>query len=180
MAQDLTAKVITGKVRFCYAHVFEPSVMEGSTTEKYSVSIVIDKDDKYTLGEIDRAVKNALRLGEGKLKGKTGKIYESAIKMPLRNGDEQRPDDDAYAGKMFVTANSTNRPGVVDANLNKIIDKDEFYSGCYGRASLTFYAYDFQGTKGIAVGLNNVQKLEDGERLSGGSSPESDFGDDLA
>jgi hypothetical protein len=69
---------------------------------------------------------------------------------------------------------------VVDASLNPIITADEFYSGCYGRASISFYAYNTSGNKGIAAGLNNIQKLEDGERLAGGSSAEEDFGDDLA
>lgn len=180
MAENLSTKVITGKVRFCYAHVFEPYAMEGSNVEKYSVSVVIDKDDEFTLNAIQRAIDNAKVLGESKLKGKNGKINEASIKMPLRDGDEQRPDDEAYAGKMFVTANSTNKPGIVDADLNKLMDKEEFYSGCYGRASLSFYAFDSAGNKGIAVGLNNLQKLEDGERLSGGASAENDFGDELA
>ena len=81
---------------------------------------------------------------------------------------------------MFLNAKSSRKPGVVDADLNAILDKEEFYSGCYGRASLNFYAYDYQGTKGIGVGLNNLQKLEDGERLGGDfSTAEEDFGDDL-
>lgn len=77
---------------------------------------------------------------------------------------------------MFVNANSDNRPGIVDINLNPIIEKEDFYSGCYGRASINFYAFNTNGNKGVACGLNNLQKLADGERLSGGSSAEEDFG----
>ena len=99
------------------------------------------------------------------------------MKTPLRDGDDEREDDEAYAGAMFVNANSSNKPGLVDADLNPILDKSEFYSGCYGRASINFYAYDSNGSKGIACGLNNLQKFEDGERLAGGgSTAEEDFG----
>jgi hypothetical protein len=59
--------------------------------------------------------------------------------------------------------------------MNAIIDPSEFYSGCFGRASVTFYPYNASGSKGIACGLNNIQKLEDGERLGGGSSAATDF-----
>jgi hypothetical protein len=63
----------------------------------------------------------------------------------------------------------------VNVNRESLFDQSEFYSGCYGRASLTFYPYNAKGSKGIACGLNNLQKLEDGEKLGGGSSAASDF-----
>ena len=99
--------------------------------------------------------------------------------MPLRDGDEERSDDPAFEGMMFINANSTRKPAIVDKDLNAIMSKDEFYSGCYGRASINFYAYNVQ-SKGIAAGLNNLQKLEDGEPLAGGSTPDEDFGGDNA
>jgi hypothetical protein len=171
-------KVITGKVRFSYVHVFEPQAAEGSDKEKYSVSIIIPKEDKKTLDKIDKAIELALENGKAKFGGKIPK----GLKMPLRDGDEER-DDEAYAGSMFLSANSMIKPGIVDENLDPIMDKDEFYSGCYGRASINFYAFNVGGNKGIACGLNNLQKLEDGERLGGSiSSAQDDFGstdDDL-
>lgn len=171
-------KVITGKVRFSYAHVFEPQAAEGSDKEKYSVSIIIPKEDKKTLAKIDKAIELALENGKAKFGGKIPK----GLKMPLRDGDEER-DDEVYAGSMFLSANSNTKPGIVDENLDPIMDKNEFYSGCYGRASINFYAFNVGGNKGIACGLNNLQKLEDGERLGGSiSSAEDDFGsadDDL-
>ena len=87
----------------------------------------------------------------------------------------ERPDDPAYANAYFVNANSTTAPGVVDANRNEILDKSEVYSGCYGRASISFYAFNANGNKGIACGLNNLQKIKDGEPLGGRASAESDF-----
>lgn len=169
----MKTKVVTGKVRFSYLHVFEPKAIEDGQTPKFSANILIDKKDKKTLKKIEAAIDAAKEDGKGKLGGKIPK----KLKTPLRDGDEEREDDPTYEGMMFIAANSTRRPGVVDEELNKIIDPDEFYSGCYGRASINFYAYNTGGNKGIAAGLNNLQKLEDGERLSGGTTAEDDFGD---
>lgn len=170
-----TTKVITGKVRFSYAHVFEPSAIEEGQEKKYSVSIIIQKKDTKTLNKIKEAIKAAAEEGKAKFGGTVPKNY----KNPLRDGDEEREDDENYAGCMFINANSTRKPGLVDEDLNPIMDKDDFYSGCYGRASVNFYAFNVSGNKGVACGLNNLQKLEDGERLGGGaSSAEDDFGAD--
>ena len=158
-------KVITGKVRFSYAQVFEPKAMNESSTPKYSISLIIPKNDKKTLDKIKAAIESAIE--EGKTSKWGGKVPKN-LKTPLRDGNEEREDDEAYAEAMFVNANSSNKPGLVDEDLNPILDKSEFYSGCYGRASINFYAYDSNGSKGIACGLNNLQKLEDGERLAGG------------
>ena len=164
------AKVITGRVRFSYANVFEPTAIEEGQTPKYNISILIDKSDKKTIAAIEEAKE------EGKKKW--GGTIPKKLKLPLRDGDEEREEDEAYQGHFFINANSTKKPGIVDADLNPIMDKDEFYSGCYGRASINFYPFDAAGNKGIAVGLNNLQKTEDGERLAGGSSAEDDFGSD--
>lgn len=167
-----TTKVVTGKVRFSYANVWEPRAMEGSDRAKYSVSILIPKTDSATLSRVKEAIATALKEGIAKLGGKIPPMW----KNPLRDGDTERQDNPEYAGHMFVNANSDNRPGIVDVNLNPIIEKEDFYSGCYGRASINFYAFNTNGNKGVACGLNNLQKLADGERLSGGSSAEEDFG----
>lgn len=173
-------KVITGKnMRFSYAHVFEPSAIVEGADPKYSVSIIIPKSDKATIKKIKEAIAVALEDGkEKKFGGKIPKIY----KNPLRDGDEEREDDENYANSYFVNANSARKPGLVDADVNPILDREDFYSGCYGRASLNFYAFSVSGNKGVACGLNNLQKLEEGERLGGSAaSAESDFGegDDL-
>lgn len=180
MATNST-KVITGMVRFSYAHVFEPVAAQEGAAPKYGVSIIIPKSDTKTIKKIEDAIEAAKQAGIATFGGKIPK----KIKLPLRDGDEEK-DDEVYLGNMFLNANSNGKPGIVDANLDPIIDREEFYSGCYGRASLNFYAFNVSGNMGIAVGLNNLQKLKDGERLSGGSSAEDDFGgeefedDDLA
>ena len=174
----METKVVTGKVRFCYANVFEPTAMADGDTPKYNVCVLIPKSDTKTLEKIKQAIEAAKQAGKAKLADKNGKI-PSTIKLPLRDGDEERGDDPAYEGMYFINVNSTRKPSVVDKNLNPIMSKDEFYSGCYGRVSINFYAYNVQ-SKGIAAGLGNLQKLEDGEPLAGGSSADEDFGGDNA
>lgn len=168
-------KVVTGKVRFSYAHVFEAVTIGEGTDKKYSVAILIPKKDKATLAKINAAVEAAKEEGKGKWGGKIPKV----LKTPLRDGDAEKEDDDNYAGMMFLNASSKRRPEVVDQDLNEILDKEEFYSGCWGRASINFYAFDVNGNRGIAAGLNNIQKLEDDEKLGGGASSASeDFGNE--
>lgn len=167
-------RVVTGVVRFSYAHVFEPQAMDENSTPKYSVCILIPKSDEKTIAKIKSAIEAAKVRDKAKLADKNGRI-PSTIKLPLRDGDDERSDDESFAGMYFINANTTRKPGIVDRDLNPILDRDEFYSGCYGRASLNFYGYNVQ-SKGIACGLQNLQKLKDGEPLAGGSSAESDFG----
>ena len=173
---EQTTKVVTGKVRFSYVAVFQPKAMDEKSEPKYSVSIIIPKSDKATLDRINKAIEAAKVAGKAKLADKTGKIPAN-IKVPLRDGDTDRPDDEAYADSFFINASSNRRPGVVDAQLNEIITPEDFYSGCYGRASINFYAFNTNGNKGIACGLNNLQKLRDGEPLGGKSRAEDDFAD---
>ena len=163
-------KIITGKVRFSYANVWEPKSINGSEP-KYSVSIIISKADVETLKKIKVAIVEAKKEGIAKF---GDKIFDN-LKTPLRDGDVDRPEDEAYAGNYFINANSIIKPGIVNKSVQAIIDQSEFYSGCFGRASIVFYAYNAEGNVGIACGLQNLQKLEDGEMLSGHSSAEEDF-----
>lgn len=165
-------RVITGEVRLSYANLFEAKSIQGSKP-KYSVSLIIPKSDKATLAKIEAAIDAAIEAGTAKFGGK--RPNKAALKLPLRDGDTER-DDEAYANSMFVNANSTTPPQVVDESLAPILDRSQVYSGCYGRASITFYAFNTNGNKGIACGLGNVQKLRDGEPLGGGHiSAEEDF-----
>ena len=171
----MSTKVITGKVRFSYCHVFEPAAISEGQEPKYSVSIIIPKSDKVTLDKINKAIEEAKQEGKTKFGGK----IPGVLKLPLRDGDVERPDDEAYANSYFLNASSSVQPGIVDENRDEIMIKTEFYSGCYGRASINFYAFNTSGNKGIAVGLNNLQKIEDGEPLGGvRASAQDDFADD--
>ncbi|MFU0800232.1 MAG: DUF2815 domain-containing protein [Xylanivirga thermophila] len=173
-------KVITGpETRWSYANVWEAKSINGGTP-KFSVSLIIPKSDARTLDKIKAAIEAAYKEGEGKLKGNSKTVPPlSSIKQPLRDGDVERPDDEAYANSYFVNANSATAPGIVDSNLDPILDRSEVYSGVYGRASINFYAFNSNGNKGIACGLNNLQKIRDGESLGGKSRAEDDFATDV-
>ena len=163
-------KVVTGKVRFSYANVFQPKAAVEGGVPKYSVSIIIPKSDKETVAKLQKAFDDCKASNAAFFGGAVPKN----LKGGLRDGDEEK-DDPAYANSYFINANSAKRPAVIDADRNLIMDPNEFYSGCYGRVSVTFYPYNAQGSKGIACGLNNLMKLEDGEKLGGVSSAAADF-----
>lgn len=172
MANVNKTKVITGKnTRLSYFHGWEPTSINGGP-ERYSVSVLIPKDDTETVEAINKAIDAAIEEGIAKFGGK--KPNKAAIKLPLRDGDTER-EDEAYAGYWFVNANSKTAPQIVDRAVKPILDRDEVYSGCYARVSLNFYAFNSNGNKGIACGLGNIQKIRDGEPLGGRSSAADDF-----
>lgn len=168
--------VITGPdARWSYANIWEAKSINGGAP-KFSVSLIIPKSDTKTVEKIKVAIEAAYKEGESKLKGNGRSVPAlSAIKNPLRDGDTERPDDEAYANSYFINANSATAPGIVDANCSPILERSEVYSGVYGRASISFYAFNSNGNKGIACGLNNLQKIRDGEPLGGRTRAEDDF-----
>lgn len=167
-------KVVTGEVRFSYLNVFEPKSIDGNEA-KYSVSLLIPKTDTATLIKIEAAIEAAKQAGIGKFGGK----IPANLKLPLRDGDVDREDDETYAGHYFINASCKTKPGLIFKNGHKIEDSTELYSGCYGRASVNFYAFNTNGNRGIACGLNNLQKLRDGDALGGRSRAEDDFADSI-
>ena len=173
------AKVITGVCRLSYANIWQAKSINGGAP-KYSASVLIPKSDTRTVAKVKAAIQAAYEEGEGKLKG-NGKTAPSlaSLKTPLRDGDTERPDDEAYAGHWFINANSNTAPGVVDANREPIYDTSEIYSGVYARVSLSFYAFNSNGNRGIACALQNIQKVRDGEALGGKSKAEDDFNDNF-
>lgn len=168
--QPASTKVVTGKVRLSYVSVFEVN-----DKGKYSTAILIPKSDKATIDKIKAAIE-AVKVDPKSATNWGGKFLAS-FKTPLRDGDTDRDveKNPEYKGHYFLNCNSGQKPGVVDAQLNPVMDKSEVYSGCYARVSLNLYAFNVDGNKGIAAGLNNVQKLAEGEPLSGRSRAEDDF-----
>ena len=172
-------KVITGvKTRWSYANVWQAKSINGGAP-KYSVSLIIPKSDTKTVTAVRNAIQAAYEEGQSKLKGNSKSVPAlTAIKTPLRDGNAERPDDEAYKDCYFINANSVTAPGIVDAARNPIIEHSEVYSGVYGRASINFYAFNSNGNRGIACGLNNLQKISDGEPLGGKTRAEDDFADE--
>lgn len=170
-------KIITGVCRLSYANIWQAKSINGGVP-KYSTSVLIPKSDMKTIANVKAAIEAAYYEGESKLKGNSKTVPAlTSLKMPLRDGDTERPDDEAYAGHWFLNANSNTAPGVVDANREPIYDTSEIYSGVYARVSLTFYAFNSNGNRGIACGLQNIQKVRDGESLGGKPKAEEDFND---
>lgn len=171
-----STKVVTDLVRFSYLHIWEPVAIKGSVEKKYSVSLIVPKSNKTLVAKIKKAIDAAIQLGKGeKFEGK----IPPKLEISFADGDIEKPDDIAYVNSYYISAKAKTKPGIVDKDLNPIMDQDEVYSGCYGRASITFYAYNVNGNKGIAAGLNHLMKLKDGEHLGGRSTAESDFGDNF-
>lgn len=172
MEKQNKTKVITGiNTRLSYFNGWEPVSINGGP-EKYSVSVLIPKDDTETINAINAAVDAAIEEGIAKFGGK--KPNKAAIKLPLRDGDVER-DDEAYKGHYFLNANSITPPQIVDKAVRPILDRNEVYSGVFARVSLSFYAFNSNGNKGVACGLGNIQKIKDGEPLGGRSNAADDF-----
>jgi len=177
MAEKSPTRVVTGKCRLSYVHLFEPfSNIEGQE-KKYSVTILVPKTDKATIAKLKAAREAAAEDGKAKTFG--GKIPGN-LKSTLHDGDEEADLDrnPEYAGHWYMSVGSKTRPGVVDADLNAILDSTAVYSGCYARVSINAFPYSQSGNKGISFGLNNVQFLDDGPALGGRSRAEDDFADD--
>ncbi|MDR1705182.1 MAG: DUF2815 family protein [Clostridiales bacterium] len=172
--KNAATKVITGMARLSYAHIWVPSSMSDNDPEKYSVSVLIPKSDARTVAAINKAVNAAIEAG---ISSKFGGKRPPKLKLPLRDGDAEKPDDPTYRGHYFVNATSRTRPGIVDVNRVPIEDPEQVDSGDYARVSVNFYAFNTRGNQGVACGLNNIMKLKTGTRLSGRTPAEDDFED---
>ncbi len=166
--------ITIGPVRFSYLHAFEAVAIEEGQTKKFSVSAIIPKSDKAVLKAIATAIEAAKQSGkDSKFAGK----IPANLKLPLRDGDTERPEDEAYKAAMFLNAHATTRPGIVDAARNPIVDQSALVSGDYGYLNVTFYPFNLGGSKGVAVGFNHLMKTKDGEPLSARISADAAFED---
>lgn len=153
--------------RISYANIFAPRSINGSDP-KYSAAFIIPKADTKTFERIEDAVQRVIDDSQDKLKTRKN------LKLPLRDGDEESDLAD-YADSMFFNASSKTAPGVVDQQVQPILDESEIYSGCYVNVSVTFYAFNVNGNKGVAAGLNNIQLVKAGARLDGCVEAASEF-----
>lgn len=170
----MSTKVVTGKCRLSYVHLLTPSSSFEGQDPKYSVVLMVPKSDKATIKKLRDA--EALATQEGiatKWNGKKPKEVKSIIKDGDEDADlEQNPE---YAGHLYMSVSSKNKPSVVDRDRSIILDPTEVYSGMYARAALNAFAYSVNGNKGISFGLNHVQKLGDGDPLGGITKVEDVF-----
>ena len=181
MINNTTTKMNIGEVRFSYVHIFEHQSASEGGDPKYSISVIIPKSNTQLIAGIKSCITAAYQAGlASKWKGRK----PAAWKNPLRDGDVEREDDDAYAGSYFINATSKKKPGIVKrmtvggvTKLVEVTNEEDVYSGCYGYVSVNFFPFANAGNNGVACGLNNVLKTKDGEFLGGRSSALTDFGD---
>lgn len=178
----MATKVVTGKVRFSFCHIFEPQAPQGGGDAKYSVTLLIPKNDTATLEKIKAAMVEAR---ENFCKKNGASALPAKPNHTLHDGDGLRDSGEAYGpeckGCYVITVSSKQKPVIVDNFRNEITDAGQVYSGCYGRASINFYGYNQNGKKGISAGLLSIQKLEDGEPFGTvGSADDFDDGFDSA
>ena len=186
MARSET-QVLTGKVRLSFLNVFKPRPAKNGGAPKYSACILIPKSDKTTYGAIKAACDAARLSSAGMFNGKV----PERLKLPIHDGDGEMPNGGDYGaeckGMWVLNASSINQPGIVNRQVQPIIDPKELYSGCWARVDLNFFAYNTDGNRGIGAGLSNIQKIADDKPLGGAaqrpdevfSAFEEDDGDDL-
>lgn len=169
-------RVLTGLVRLSYLDIWNPQPRKPGETAKYQTAILIPKTDKKTVKAILAAQDAAKEVGKN---GKFGGKIPPNCKVPLRDGDEEKPDDEAYEGMYFLNAKSTTKPDIIDRYKQPITidNQEQLYSGCWAMVSLNFYPFKFEGSKGVGCGLGNIMKIKDGDPLAGGSTAENDFAD---
>lgn len=164
----MSTKVTTGKIRLSYLNVVTARAMGEGETPKFSSAILIPKkiNGKVNpdLAKIEEAVKEAKEQGKSKKWG--GKI-PATLKLPLRDGDEEHPEDEAYTGHFFLNASNTRKPVLLDTDKRPLENDGDLYSGAYARVAINFYPFKSKSL-GVAVSLESILKLEDGESLGGG------------
>lgn len=163
------SSIMTPKAMLSFPHLFHPqSSIDGEGKEKYSCALVFPEGTN--LKELQEEV---MRVGTDRWGEKFLKmVREGAVRLPFRTDGASKGYPE---GATFINVRSTRQPGVVDARVQPIIDEREIYPGCWVRATVSAFAYDTKGNKGVSFGLNNVQKLADGEPLDGRRAPEDEF-----
>lgn len=157
MIKNTQVKLVTGLVRFANVHIHRAMVPVKGVSAKYSLTLIIPKSDAKTIDSINAAFANVSELNQKVFLGK------SLVPFGLQDGD-LKTDNANFVDCYYLNTSSSEKPGIVDRDLNPLIGINDLYDGCYGRASITFFAYSLNGNAGIAVGLNNVQKLKDAEK----------------
>lgn len=170
-------KLVTPVFRASFPNLFVPKAMQEGQTPKYSVSAVFEPD-KFNEADKKRWAAILALLDETSMEKFKKKVDQlpANFKRAIRDGEEKADLEGYGPGKVFANLTSKLKPGVVDANGNDM-NPDDIYPGCYLRATVSAYAYDMNGGKGIALGLQNIRFVRDGERLDARTDAGEDFKD---
>ncbi len=182
MSEEQT-KVTTPKFRASFVTVFEPKSYKGGAP-KYSIVMLFDNKKLSELKDLVKLVEASCieEWGEVPAEVKYNPKEDSEY-CPFKNGDSDKKSGyEGYAGTIYSTASTLFPPAVIDTGDPRkdikpqaILDPKELYSGCYARASVICFTWESKGYKGVSFGLQNIQKLADGEAFSGRGNPEADF-----
>jgi len=161
-------KVTTPEFRVSFPNVFKPKAAFEGQEAVYSIQMLFPKSS-------DLKDLKKLCVEVATKKWGTKEKWPKNLRMPFKSGDEKNLDN--YKGMTVVEARSKLRPGLVDRHLNEIgdLEQSDFYAGCWARATLTCYAYEKAGNKGVSFGLQNIQKLRDDTAFSGKRNAKDDF-----
>ena len=159
--KEMKEKILTPEFRVSYPAIFEPKSFNNGP-EKYSVVMLFPKGTN-----LDALKDLARKAVEERWPDKAKRPKN--LKQPFRDGDMETGSngEPKHAGMIFATATSKLRVGLVDQKCQDIINQDDFYAGCWARAEITAYAYDTAGNRGVAFGLQNLQKTKDDEAFTG-------------
>lgn len=172
------SNVVTPSFRVSWPNIFKAKKNELNGKEEYSLVALFKKGED--LAVLKAAVQAVVEVKWGKDKKK----WPALLKLPFRDQAERaKTNDDGKTvmpagyeeGAIFITLKSAQRPGVVDQKVQPILDPSEIYAGCFCRATVRAYTYDQKGNRGVAFGLQNIQKVKDGDPISGKSRAEDDF-----
>ncbi len=170
------AKIVTPPFRVSFPQVFTPKSFQEGADPKFSVMAVWDPSDFGSAEEAQwAAFLEAIDAASVKKHGKPIADLPASFRRPFRDGKEKEHLGGFEEGMLFATLSTKVRPGVIDRNMQPIIEASDFYAGCYARATVSAYGYD-NVSKGVAVGLHNLQKVGEGEPLDGRTKAEDDFG----
>lgn len=167
-------KVMTPKFRVSFPTVFEPKAIQEGQKKKYSMVML------FTMAEINanpaqKKLWDAMIAAAKAVAAEKWKVLPSNLQNPFRKGEEKEQYQGYGPGVIFVTGTTTTRPGLVGPDMTKIINPEDFYAGCYARATVNPYAWSYMGKNGVSFGLQNIQKIADGEPFSGRTDAEQDF-----
>ena len=166
--------LMTPEFRVSFPEVFEPKAF-GNSAAKYSVCMLFPRTD-----EVKDFFTKCKRIEAQVIAEKWGENVPDGLKtLPINDGNKKSKLQ-GYKDHYFITPKSGTKPGLVDGQIQPIIDREQFYGGCYAKATLNIYAYEYRegGTvisRGVTFGLNNIMKTKDGDAFSGRTRPEDDF-----
>ena len=160
MKKIVKSKVVTELVRFVNINIIKPVSHSDITDFEYSLVFVVPKNETKTIKKLNDSFDKVIRLNS---KFWENKFDNDTIEF-LKDGDKLS-NNEYFKNTYYLKLSSRVKPELVDKDINRILDLNELYDGCYGRVSMTLYPFKIEEVFGITCELNNIQKLKEGEKL---------------